>query len=70
MKTFGKQLKSLIAILLCIAMIFGLSACGDKAETSEPEIMYGDETDDGFGEGDTDGEVITSTTTSTITPRK
>ena len=66
MKTIGKQLRSLIAILLCLAMVFALTACGEKAEeTSEPEIMYGDETDDGFGEGDTEGDVITSTTTTT-----
>ncbi len=66
MKTIGKQLRSLIAILLCLAMVFALTACGEKAEeTSEPEIMYGNETDDGFGEGDTEGDVITSTTTTT-----
>ncbi len=63
MKMFGKYLRILLSVLLCLAMIFAVSACKNGKETSEPEILYGDETDDGFGDGDTDGDVITSTTT-------
>ena len=57
MKIIGKNLRALLAILLCMSMVFCMSACGNKATVSEPEILYGNETDDGFGNEDTEGNV-------------
>lgn len=68
MKTNVKTLRAILAIMLCLTMLFCLSACGDD-KSKDDGIVYGDETDDDFGNGDTegdsqDGDVITNTTES------
>lgn len=65
MKKISKNLRALIAILLCLAMVFCMSACGNKDVVSEPEIVYGNEVDDGFGDEDVDGNGGASGTTDT-----
>jgi len=57
MKTFSKNLKTLLAILVCLSMVFCMSACGNEESASEPEILYGNEVDDSFGDEDTEGNV-------------
>ncbi|MBE6727422.1 MAG: extracellular solute-binding protein [Ruminococcaceae bacterium] len=68
MKTNVKTLRAILAIMLCLTMLFCFSACGDD-KSKDDGIVYGDETDDDFGNGDTegdsqDGDVITNTTES------
>ncbi|MBO5020508.1 MAG: hypothetical protein J6D52_07580, partial [Clostridia bacterium] len=65
MKTIGKNLRTLLAILLCLAMVFCMSACGNKDVVSEPEIVYGNEVDDGFGDEDVVGNAGASDTVDT-----
>ena len=65
MKKVSKNLRTLIAILLCLAMVFCMSACGNKDVVSEPEIVYGNEVDDGFGDEDVEGNAGASGTVDT-----